>query len=212
MEISRGYVSEPYGHPCPNLPHPEDNIRINKNGSACLANSALLTLISDGPTAAHSGRVGGTVRWMSPELLDPESFGLETSYPTKESDCYALGMSVYEVLSGHVPFSQASFTGVIRDVVKGKRPERPRGATGPWFTDGLWAMLELCWKPQPADRPSLDIVLTCLQDTAPPLGSPSDMGGDAEIAADDQLNFTVTDPRGFSPFHPSPAVDHPCGM
>jgi len=35
---------------------------------------------------------GGTIRWMSPELLYPEQFDLIDSRPTKESDCYALGM------------------------------------------------------------------------------------------------------------------------
>jgi hypothetical protein len=37
---------------------------------------------------------------MSPELLDPELFGIpqsEGDRPTKQSDCYALGMVIYEV-------------------------------------------------------------------------------------------------------------------
>jgi len=38
---------------------------------------------------------------MSPELLDPERFGLpdspEANRPTRRSDCYALGMVIYEV-------------------------------------------------------------------------------------------------------------------
>ena len=43
---------------------------------------------------------GGTVRWMSPELLDPERFGMlgpEGYRPTRQSDSYALGMVIYEV-------------------------------------------------------------------------------------------------------------------
>jgi serine/threonine protein kinase len=43
---------------------------------------------------------GGTRRWMSPELLDPELFGIpksEGDRPTRQSDCYALGMVIYEV-------------------------------------------------------------------------------------------------------------------
>ena len=39
---------------------------------------------------------GGTYRWMSPELLDPRSF-CSKGRPTRESDCYALGMTIYEV-------------------------------------------------------------------------------------------------------------------
>ena len=43
---------------------------------------------------------GGTYRWMSPELLDPERFEMpksEDNRPTRQSDCYALGMVIYEV-------------------------------------------------------------------------------------------------------------------
>jgi len=43
---------------------------------------------------------GGTARWMSPELFDPERFGIQGSEgyrQTRESDCYALGMVIYEV-------------------------------------------------------------------------------------------------------------------
>jgi len=39
---------------------------------------------------------GGTLSWMSPELLDPLRFGTN-GCPTRESDCYALGIVIYEV-------------------------------------------------------------------------------------------------------------------
>ena len=39
---------------------------------------------------------GGTFCWMSPELLDPLRFS-SNGMPTRESDCYALGMVIYEV-------------------------------------------------------------------------------------------------------------------
>ena len=42
----------------------------------------------------------GTFRWMSPELLDPPRFG-SNGRPTRESDCYALGMVIYEVSRLH---------------------------------------------------------------------------------------------------------------
>jgi hypothetical protein len=44
---------------------------------------------------------------MSPELLDPELFGipeLEGDRPTRQSDCYALGMVIYEVCVCVSPF------------------------------------------------------------------------------------------------------------
>ena len=39
----------------------------------------------------------GTYRWMSPELFYPGDFGLPKFHLTKESDCYAFGMVIYEV-------------------------------------------------------------------------------------------------------------------
>jgi len=41
---------------------------------------------------------GGNTRWMIPELLDPERFGISDGRPTKRSDChYALGVVLYKV-------------------------------------------------------------------------------------------------------------------
>jgi serine/threonine protein kinase len=64
-----------------------------------------MTIVSD-PSTAHaytstnSATVGGTVRWMAPELLYPEHFGLEHTNPTRSSDIYALGMVILEVCPG----------------------------------------------------------------------------------------------------------------
>jgi len=115
--------------------------------------------------------------------------------PTRESDCYALGMVVYEVLSGRAPFFQCKTPVVIRKVIEGECPERPQGVQGVWFTDDLWGMLELCWKPQPNDRPGLRAILRCLEGaTQPsrPLPPSPASTEDTETDADDPLNFTVT--------------------
>jgi len=88
------------------------NILINSEGRACIADFGLST-ITGVATAAGANRAslvsidslmsftgGGTRRWMSPELLDPERFGIpesEDNRPTRQSDCYALGMVIYEV-------------------------------------------------------------------------------------------------------------------
>jgi serine/threonine protein kinase len=86
----------------------------NKDRRACLHDFGLST-ITDVATHVAAGdsqeslisndslmsfTSGGTYRWMSPELLDPELFGIpesEGDRPTRQSDCYALGMVIYEV-------------------------------------------------------------------------------------------------------------------
>ena len=111
---------------------------------------------------------GGTYRWMSPELLDPEKFNLKDGRPTKHSDCYALGMVVYEVLSGKVPFFGYTHPIVIVKVLAGEHPRRPQGTGGVWFTDHVWTVLERCWTPQPGNRPNIEDVLQCLEQVSGP--------------------------------------------
>ena len=203
MGISLGYVSQPQGcHPARSLPGPKANILIDNNGCACLAGFGQLTMVSGRSTITSSATPGGTIRWMSPELFDPDRFGLEGNNPTKESDCYGLGMVIYEVLSGETPYAQYGQLVLIQKILDGERPSRPLGAQGEWFTVSLWQMLELCWEPQPDHRPSLNAVLQCLQDaTRPP--RPPDVDGDEETAIDDQSFVTVNNSSmfSFSPFH-----------
>lgn len=139
---------------------------INQHGHACLADFGLSAIASD-PAYSSTSRqpaVAGTERWMSPELLDPALFGIKDDGPTKESDCYALGMVILEVLSGEIPFTRdCSKFMVMMKVREGERPGRPQGERGARFTDDLWRMLQACWSPQPKDRPTIEAILECLK-------------------------------------------------
>jgi len=136
------------------------NILIDENRRARLADFGLITIVSDPAIFSTSSSIVscGTIRWMSPELLHPSQFGLEDSRPTKESDCYALGMVVYEVLSGKVPFAALKDFVVMRKITEGGRPERPEGVQGLWFTDELWGILNQCWAARSKSRPSIEAV------------------------------------------------------
>ncbi|KAF9780778.1 kinase-like domain-containing protein [Thelephora terrestris] len=144
------------------------NILVDQNGRACLADFGLLTIDPNSIdiTPSNSFQGGGTVRWMGPELLYPEKLGLTGRPLTTSSDCYALGMVIYEVLSGKVPFYHCKhYRGVaaIFKILRGDRPGRPQGAGGLWFTDHIWTTLECCWKLTLDDRPSAEDVLHCLE-------------------------------------------------
>jgi hypothetical protein len=97
---------------------------------------------------------------MGPEFFDPK---IQDCRPTIYSDCYALGMVIYEVLSGHVPFYKFANHVVSRMIFDGERPEKPEGLGGAWFMDDVWTMLERCWTHQPNDRPGIEEVLRCLE-------------------------------------------------
>jgi len=160
MGTSRGYVFDDCGHsPISMNLSIKANILVDQTFHARLADFGLLTIISDpGNLFCSSSYIqGGTARWMSPELIAPQRFGLEKSRPTRSSDCYALGMAIYETISGNLPFRKHTDLTVFTKVLEGDRP--PRGAR---FTESLWKMLELCWASQLKNRPSIEDVLQCL--------------------------------------------------
>jgi len=185
---------------------------INHIGHACLADFSLLTVVSDQSTVMSSWVEGGIIRWMSPELLDPERFGLNGSRPTKQSDCYALGMVVYEVFSGQIPFALSTASVVIRMILEGKRPERPEGEGRGLFTDAIWEALELCWKPRPSDRASAKAVLLSLRWNPSPSRPTSHSDEGLETDSDDESDITAKDSSMFSPFRPVLTSNYPCGI
>jgi len=171
------------------------NILVDQDGRACLADFGLLTIVSDSTyhTSSSTPKSGGTTRWMGPELLDPDRFGRGDGRMTKESDCYALGMVILEVLSGKPPFLGDSNVVVITKVINGERPGKPEGKEEVWFTDDLWEILEQCWLPQLERRPAIEAILQCLErgSTAwQPL--PPDSDDYTQSDSDDQSDFTLS--------------------
>ena len=169
------------------------NVLVDETGHARLADFGLLTIISDPacllPSSSYTQ--GGTARWMSPERIAPQRFGFKDSRPTKSSDCYALGMVIYETISGNLPFHRDSDLTVFMKVVEGERP--PRGVK---FTKGLWKMLELCWAPQPNDRPSIEDILQCLEMVSNLSEPPSPRLGEEMEKDDDDWDSTSDDSSG----------------
>jgi len=145
---------------------------------------------------------------MSPELLDS---GTKESSLTKESDCYALGMVIYEVLSGQVPFATCGNLVVVLKVLNGERPRRPQGNQGKLFTDDIWDILRLCWNPQPHDRISAKAVLMGLEGNSSLSNSPSNVGEDLKTDIDDhQPDAAASKPGACSQSHSTHASNHPC--
>ena len=183
------------------LSGPKAHILIDRNNRALLAGFALISLASDQETCLSSCVEGGTIRWMTPELLDPERFGLKGSHPTKETDCYMLGMVIYEVLSGQTPFAPSNAPTIIRKILDGERPERPQGNAGKLFTDGIWSVVQRCWMHRPRDRISAKDILLGLEGSPTPLRPPSDVDKDVETDTSDQSDDMATNSGILSPFH-----------
>ena len=214
MEISKGYVSDPTVTSSIDSQHPQLNIMIDNTGRAVLADFSLVTFIPDHSTFLSSCVNAGTVRSMSPELLAPEKFSLSRLQPTRESDCYALGMVIYEILSGCTPFGTGSLV-ILHRILEGERPGRPQGEAGERFTDDIWDMVERCWKTEPRDRPSAKDVLRCLKGNSPTVDSDSDQSDVISIDSQrDELGDvgSISASSRFPLFYPRLLANQLCGI
>jgi len=95
-------------------------------------------------------RWGGTAPYMAPELLTPHDPGRE-QHPTPRSDLFSLGVVVYEMLGGQLPFDpppQAANTQDYYTAIYRSRQTRPT---------------PLCELNSALDRPLAELVGQCLE-------------------------------------------------
>lgn len=135
------------------------NILIKQDGTSCLADFGFTTIMRTETCTFSSPTSGGTVRWMSPELLIPDEQS-ELPGRTVFSDCYAFGMVIYEVLTDKTPFYH--ITGpdyvVFTRLLQGERPDIPVDTPPAAHDSGLWKIVEQCWETEPIQRPALSEV------------------------------------------------------
>jgi len=130
--------------------------------------AAIIEETSSSITAVDS-KLKGTTRWMAPELFFPDRFGFTGEFanqiPSKDTDIYATGMTILEVITGCPPFAHVirSET-VIYKVMEGVRPDRPSSG----FPDTLWELLVATWvvidAQVPEGRPPASTVLDRLKE------------------------------------------------
>jgi eukaryotic-like serine/threonine-protein kinase len=76
-----------------------------------------------------SGRIGGTLPYMAPEqlapLTNPQSDGGVRTAP--QTDIFALGVILYHLLTGDLPFKPASWDAAVEQVAEQLRKEQAKG-------------------------------------------------------------------------------------
>jgi len=147
---------------------------------ACLADFGFMTMVLDPehPMSCSTQLEGGTMTFMSPELLGPKKFGMENSRPTTQSDIYAFGLVIFQVcekgrryrlvtyivqvLTGEIPFRSLGPVGFVYSVVEGLRPDKPENASAIGFSDSLWDFAQRCWDEDMGSRPQVEEVVVHL--------------------------------------------------
>jgi serine/threonine-protein kinase len=122
-----------------------------------------------GLTTPHA--IIGTPHYMAPESISGGD-------ATPAADVYALGVVLYELISGRTPYAGEPLAVLHRHV--DDTPHRPAG-----MPDDVWWVIEACMDKDPAGRPTAADLVTTMRDLArkvanvPALPAPADATVDA---------------------------------
>ncbi|PCH37764.1 kinase-like protein [Wolfiporia cocos MD-104 SS10] len=143
------------------------NILVNGEGRACLSDFGLAAVIYDDSTvnvATTASFATGTIRWMAPEILDPERAGIDVALALPESDVYSYAMVVWEIFTGRSPFDKQRLdAAVMYQILSGVRPEYTPEAIVLGLSEDMWQLIELCWHPDRSQRPNMYEVVSKLR-------------------------------------------------
>jgi serine/threonine-protein kinase PpkA len=95
-----------------------ENILFRENGAAVLTDFGIAKTITSNTNLTRAGTVIGTPKYMSPEQTD----GLGNDPRT---DIYSLGIILFEMLTGHVPYDSENSMAVLYAHVHSPIPELP---------------------------------------------------------------------------------------
>ena len=128
---------------------------MSNNEEALICDFGMSKIIEDITEQSASATLtkSGSSRWLAPEIIEGT-----LTFPDIACDVYSFGMTIYECLTGTVPFASLKRDAqVIRQVTQsGARPQRPQGGEGSvWITDEVWGILQKCWRQAPKDRPKM---------------------------------------------------------
>ncbi|MFO0613488.1 MAG: protein kinase [Polyangiaceae bacterium] len=84
-----------------------ENIMVLGDGVAKVMDFGVAKVLKEMDAASLATKQVGTVRYMSPEQADAKAI-------TTKTDCYALGLLLYEMLTGRVPFDGDSLMSLLR--------------------------------------------------------------------------------------------------
>jgi len=119
------------------------NVLLTEGKRGKLADFGLSVVRDHSTTTMHGsgGGVGGTVRWMAPEL-----FTRQFAKPSRASDVWAFGMILFEIAARKLPFAEGNDV-QIRGWLKDGELEKVPGECLK-EAPGLGEVMERCWRPR----------------------------------------------------------------
>jgi serine/threonine protein kinase len=129
------------------------NVMVRGDGVVKLLDFGILSRMSASPDARRSTGIAGTAAYMAPELI-------RGTWPTPAVDLYALGVMVFEIASGRLPFAAESVADVLRRHLFEPTPLLSSVATG--VPESLTQACRALMAKQAESRPTIDALARML--------------------------------------------------
>jgi len=136
-----------------------NNVLVNESGHPVLTDFGRAKITGD--VFYSTPLMAGTAKYMAPELLPlTDEVDIDELF-SKMSDVYAFGILCFEIFTGEEPFAcyraQLDWQ-VVPFVQKGQRPLCTTRVQR-CISQGMWAMMEACWRTAPEERPLIDQIV-----------------------------------------------------
>ncbi|KAG9093926.1 hypothetical protein FS749_013477 [Ceratobasidium sp. UAMH 11750] len=144
---------------------------VSQDGTTKIGEFGLAALCHPIAALVPSVNLTGLSRWLSPELLDLDAEDIVE--PTKESDVWALGCTLYEIISGNLPYHLYKHdVRVQQQILEGRLPGSQDDTPGISPLYFIWPVVETCWHLAPRDRPTLRMLVKQFEDCAGNIRAP----------------------------------------
>lgn len=128
------------------------NILVSHELICKIADFGLARLIEDNEYTAREG-AKFPIKWTAPEAINYGTFSIK-------SDVWSFGILLTEIVTyGRIPYPGMSNPEVIQNLERGYRMPKPENCS-----EGLYNVMDLCWRESPEDRPTFEYLRSVLED------------------------------------------------
>lgn len=168
------------------------NIMLTREGTIRIVDFGVARRREDDARMLTGDAIVGTINYLSPEQIQGEPFD-------HRCDVWAMGVTLYQLLSAKFPFEGTSFSQYLMAVIQGApQPLSQRGIDVP---EGLWAAIANALRPQATRTPDLRQFAEALRPFSVPDASAAPT---QPIVPDTQPLATPFDSTARQPATPAP--------